>query len=548
MILDDEPIVVEGLAYGLDWASLGIDDVYKVYSVAEAMRRIEKNNIDLLITDYRMSDGIGPDVAEFLTQKNKYSKSILISAHDEFSYAQKAISAGVFKYILKPLEYPEVYETVKSALISIGDDIKRDAYIFQLENLNSDIIASARENYLRQIFTTERYAGFEDISAAELEKYKTAIYPHNVLMAVIAKEGENGEQTRAIINIVTSMLEAANLGVDGRADSGLFFRDMAGRMIMPVTFRSAREAHGFAAGNYQILEQAQKQIQSILETGTSLYVSRASSDLHTLHRNYNRLINRITVDKAMGVEPVIYIDIDNSPISPDSPDTSASPARGELSNPARIEKLLEKYKDDIRLCDPLVTTGDLADIFNNSDSIRNSTLVFFHCKYFLMHVYLESFRLFSMNPDALPPDQIEPLYRPELLSTVDQLQAWCCGINQAIIDSVRDKSENFTGFLVSQAQVIVTEGDLRDISLVGVAKQVFVHPSHLSRLFRERTGATFSEYVTSVRMNKAKKLLTGSALKVYEIAEQIGYLSVPHFNTTFKNLFGMTPKEYRDKN
>jgi two-component system response regulator YesN len=83
------------------------------------------------------------------------------------------------------------------------------------------------------------------------------------------------------------------------------------------------------------------------------------------------------------------------------------------------------------------------------------------------------------------------------------------------------------------------------MSLQTVASHVNVSSNHFSAIFRKETGETFIEYLTTVRMEKAKELLTCTAMKTSEVGFEVGYKDPHYFSFIFKRLQGMSPKEYR---
>jgi len=86
----------------------------------------------------------------------------------------------------------------------------------------------------------------------------------------------------------------------------------------------------------------------------------------------------------------------------------------------------------------------------------------------------------------------------------------------------------------------------KDASLENAAVRVNLSPSYLSRLFKEKCGTGFSEYLVKTRMEKACELLNDIQYKSYDIAYYIGYDNPKNFSRAFKAYFGMTPKEYRN--
>lgn len=86
----------------------------------------------------------------------------------------------------------------------------------------------------------------------------------------------------------------------------------------------------------------------------------------------------------------------------------------------------------------------------------------------------------------------------------------------------------------------------RGIRVPEIAAAVNLHPGYLHRLFKQHTGRTLTDYLNALRMDKAKMLLTGSAVPVAEIADYVGIASRPYFHLLFRKYGGCTPTEYRE--
>ncbi len=117
-------------------------------------------------------------------------------------------------------------------------------------------------------------------------------------------------------------------------------------------------------------------------------------------------------------------------------------------------------------------------------------------------------------------------------------------IYEAIIEDL--ESNRLCTPLILQVRGYIEQhyGDV-ELSLQTVALHHHLSPQHLSRLFRQETGVTFVDYITKVRTRKAVQLLMEGELKIYEIAEQVGYSSQHYFSRAFKRVLGVSPVEYR---
>lgn len=183
------------------------------------------------------------------------------------------------------------------------------------------------------------------------------------------------------------------------------------------------------------------------------------------------------------------------------------------------------------------------------------------------------------SPQAVP-DVLQPLMEREYLVVRLSLQDRVSidGLAEAIIREMRERKPGFELFaktLVQQLLILccrhAEQGSMKpvaspsvmheriseiaqyinrhymdDLSLQRVADQFYISPYYLSRFFKEATGFTFVEYLNSVRIKEAKKLLEQTPIKVSLIARKVGFGSVTHFGRVFKTVTGRAPLFYRN--
>lgn len=110
-----------------------------------------------------------------------------------------------------------------------------------------------------------------------------------------------------------------------------------------------------------------------------------------------------------------------------------------------------------------------------------------------------------------------------------------------------ETEEKSVGPVVEMVLDYVKQHYAENITLPMLAEKVYVHPVYLSKLFKEKMGINFIDYLTKVRIEKAKVLLSDLSFRIYDISEMVGYTSPKHFSKNFKTVTNLTPKEYRQK-
>jgi len=118
---------------------------------------------------------------------------------------------------------------------------------------------------------------------------------------------------------------------------------------------------------------------------------------------------------------------------------------------------------------------------------------------------------------------------------------------QQLVVQCQTKTCNRNQTLAMKMKQYIDEHYSEHITLTSLAHHFNISPSYLSLLFREHTSSNFIDYLTSVRIHRAKELLASSDLRVYEIAESIGYRDAHYFSAAFKKIVGISPTEYRER-
>jgi two-component system response regulator YesN len=134
----------------------------------------------------------------------------------------------------------------------------------------------------------------------------------------------------------------------------------------------------------------------------------------------------------------------------------------------------------------------------------------------------------------------------ERFQSVEQLRQWCEGVTSAIIGFL-STGDGVTRSLAARAKTLLQSNLKNKTLLPEIAAALYVHPNYLSRAFKKSEGVTITDYIIRLRMDWAKSLLSKKGVRMYEVAEAVGYDSIAHFSRIFKRNVGMNPKEYQKK-
>lgn len=216
----------------------------------------------------------------------------------------------------------------------------------------------------------------------------------------------------------------------------------------------------------------------------------------------------------------------------------------------------EHYKYPMKLEDELskaIKRGDSALALNIFNNIWNEFMYKGYSIDFIKRWGLELVAVITRsiieigeNADILFKNS-DPWKQISELQTKDKIREWMQNIIEVVCEYVYLSKNTKNKKLIEMAVKMIHENySDGNISLNSIAEKLYITPNYLSTLFKNEMGITFSDYLTEYRIEKAKELLRDIRIKVYEISEAVGYTDSHYFSKIFKNMTGLTPKEYRE--
>lgn len=141
LIVDDEPIILQGIVNGIQWDILDFQKIITAKNYEQAKNIIGAEPVDVLLTDIEMTDKNGLDLIQWINEQDLDMKCIVLSCHDRFEFAQRAVRLECFDYILKPVPY----ETLTQDLLRAQNRIRQERGQLLLESYGRDYVKKLSE-------------------------------------------------------------------------------------------------------------------------------------------------------------------------------------------------------------------------------------------------------------------------------------------------------------------------------------------------------------------------------------------------------------------
>lgn len=532
LIAEDELWLRKRLVSTIDWSSYGISEVYEAEDGGEALEIALKEKPDIVITDIRMPELSGIDLMKKLNENSIFSKMIVVSGYDDFEYAQGALRMGAINYLLKPVDEEELLDSVKRCVEELKKEKNKETVF--------DKQSAASEMLMEHIYEDLIFETSEKRTEELLQKLsrKEIGFPFQSATVVNMQVREHtffvNDKVKSDMWSVYQWLRR-NLQEDCYECQYLYMR---GSQIVLLLFGDDPEA--------KFMERVENWVQLILEAlqrelNISLFMAAGdvTDDFSGIHRSYEMAQKKIKEKRA---EEKRILALRNQE------------TEQELNT--RFDDVYGEY--DFKLLIKEIRNGDSEKAQTELQAILQSSYRR------LQSADMMKLQLFYMNFI----NRIAGACLPECEAYADELAMQCMTVmreliyigSDTIVTEMWDCLKKFVEklvevyqenngkrkhWMIDQVLQYVEENYNTALSTKDIAGRFFMNTSYFSKLFHEQMGCTFSNYLINVRVEKAKMMLTQTNMKLYDIAEAVGYTNVQYFSTIFKEKEGLTPSAFR---
>ena len=537
-LAEDEVIVRETIKRMIPWEELGFELVGEAADGEMALPLLIRQKPDLLITDIKMPFMDGLTLAKLAKKELPELKIVILSGYDDFNYAKQAINIGVEDYLLKPI--------TKNALIERISEIRSR---YEHEKTQKEYY----EKFQREMQAYEKNSSrdfFEALvrgSMDMMEVYKKAeklgvdivAEAYNILIFTMNSEEDFSGQKEGYSEWEAESLEMLEEFFSGHPSAMLFRSNIFSYgVLLKGQKESIKEITKECVGKIQgILNRKESKREWFLAVGQPVErLSQIKKSYHTASRAFSQ--------RYLYVENILYYDememMEHRSGQADTNDNAyLKKVDVNALNPAILQKFLSNgIQEEIE--------NFVKDYFYAIGQEPMESLVFRN--YVILNVrfsVITFLKGLGCDTEGMEPENTEEILA-ESGKNIESAIAYAEKmVSQAI--TIRDQNSGNKNRSILKTAVDFIESHYmeEEISLNTVANVANVSANHFSALFSQNMGQTFIEYLTSLRMNKAKELLRCTGMRSSEIAGEIGYKDAHYFSYLFKKTQGMTPSDYR---
>lgn len=520
MIAEDEPEVLGAMLSTIDWNAHGFEAPAGCRDGRVAIERIEEGyEPDALITDICMPFVDGLELTRYINRQLPNTIVVVLTGYDDFKYAQKAIKLQVYDYLLKPITPGRINELTdqlreeldRRRIHNIEDSMKITGGYF----LNLLITRRLDENTIEENCRAHEFSFSGRYHAA-------ATIDLDLPAPSTVDESGNLELMRyGLCNIAQELAEDY--------PNALVFQGNDGTAKLIVSANDRDEL-------YERITGLARTVSATAGGGLGIPVSAGIGEpvayLDELHLSHAQSLTALSYRFFYGEGSVICetdVDIKKSQ---------------EIDYPS-CERAFETA---VRTLD---RAGAQAAVTELIDQLRDSHIAFDRCVLYSQKLIMS---LIGITGEIVGEHEIDELektwehanfYAVPTISRLGEMVEMVCDKAFGLLELVRSDT--------AASQVIKAEKYIRDcysnpeLSLNMITEHLSISTSYFSAIFKSKTGSTFVEYLTRVRMEKAKQILAFTDRRTYEAAEDVGFSDPHYFSVAFKRVTGMTPKEYRER-
>lgn len=525
IIADDEPAIRNGLVNFIDWTSLDCKIIAEASNGSETIDLFKEASPDILITDIKMPGISGIELAKYVHENYPRTAIIILTGFADFEYAQFALQYGVKEFLLKPTSK----ESISEAILKVSQElIKARNYERKINHFTSKLNDSLDER--RRCFLQNLSLGIipshSDLVAAlsdlQLNLCCYGIVAVEIGSISVLENPFSPERNSDMFSSMQNMLEMIF-----QKQRHIVFVGQKNTLCVLLDFNEHN-----APSNMQYILDSCQEILQMINIFSDILINITVSGIH----NNNTEL------------PVVFNEINTAFNNQFYGDSNISIFTEGIMASTKYNLFTEDFAEQIikyvRQGNSTAAVEATKAIFRHQKKAR---LPIQHCQN--ISIQLCSLCAFLLCERGTTLDDVvketENIYQNLLMcKNIRQLSNLTCSV-LFDVSCFFKKSSNNSNIIIQKTIEYINKNYSKKLTLQSIAENVHINSSYLSRLFRQKTGTTLTNFISEIRLERAKELILQSEDKTYEIASLVGIEDPAYFSQIFKKHTGYSPTEFR---
>ncbi len=521
MLADDEGIVIDSLKFILE-KEFGDDiEIQFAKTGRNVIELAEHYRPDIAIMDIQMPGINGIDAMREIRSTNENVIFIVMSAYDKFDYAQEAMKLGAIEYITKPMDRDKMIAAVKSAMSLVSEMKDRRSNDLLVREKLETVVPILENGLIYNILFQEHFE--EDI-----ENYKNMLDIHSEFAYMLVLVSGDSKEGNHMTNAVGASVRLQQHYKEIREFLKQYFTCVVGNVMgnkIAVLVPYDKASFDYDERG-RVIAKARELAHKLSErTDISFRIGIGRANLiGKMAESYREAIDSLVIT----TNTVAHAD--DLPIG----------CEYDTDYPIALEKQLF---DEIGKGRVDAAVRACADYF---EWLKGADIMDARLKVLEFVLRAESMAYESGGMTYNVSSRHEYLPTVMNIENMQDLYAWFDEKITYCATHILNKNSETSNEVVETAKSYIEANFNKNLSLEDVSRQVNISSYYLSRIFKETTGENFIDYLTNLRIERAKDLISKTQYSMKEICNMCGYSDPNYFSKSFKKNVGVTPTEYRE--
>ncbi len=536
--MEDEELLRNGLCTCVEWEYLG----YKILAALENgeeclqyLNMIPRENFpSLIISDIRMPRIDGIEMLERIRTKWKTMHFIIITGYDEFEYAKKAVTLGVYEYILKPVNLEQLNNTLQSLERKIKNENEQTNKLIQLQNMEHENMHLLRQKIYASLLLEngkleDLFFKIEKLSEPALDLFYSVaiIETENIVSQSMNNDYiELLEMDRVfegrIQKILSKLKEKNNSGA--MDESGFeILRSGNGERLICIREKNPQSIHFLSQQLMDVINKNSENEISALQITFGTVQKGLDGMIMSYKNAYEKNEEKMTQNNIK----FFLQNMEQDDLQFDSSKILYQIRNGTEEGLHSCIKEWELYLKERNLNSYIQTVYEVSKLYSQ-----------------IIHLpELEGISAKNILGDTRE-RYIAIVEKKKTSFMIDEIEKIALEVQKYINNDPGSRLQT----VVNQTKEFIENNYMRNITIKNAADHVFLSSSYLSSVLKKETGQTYIELLTNCRIKHAKHLLKTTELVNSEVAFKSGYINSTYFSTVFKSITGKSPSVWRKEN